>query len=382
MHKTIIAEIRNNRFPKLTLPPGTFVVWRNLDPYPHTVETSGDSPVFFNVGPLFPGAKSSPVYFGRVASVDYVCRYHAEMQGTVVIEAGAQIPPGGVVAPAEPDHDHGDHGGHGGHGDPGGHFKHFHGFVTGGRSPDRLFMSHTPVIADDRHRYQVILQGSFVEPKHAEAYAALRNGAYGDGVMQTFHDHMALPDIASGAVTLLPNANLAFYPDGVYTDAPGLEQDVPVKIDRVLHFHTFEPDAPYPAGMAYLIYGDDQDVFIDHHITRAPSFHSVAKLKTPPAFWQPGLFATATPIEVPSKQIIDVSPQVLPRAAFVDNAFHLFWLPPSGVISPAPQDPLIRRDGSDPVYEVVGPDGTPGTIEVGRFLHFDIRLLNNRVVIT
>jgi hypothetical protein len=374
MSNKIIAEIRKNRFPDLIIPPDTYVCWRNLDPQPHTVETDANHPFFFNVGPLFPGAESSPVYFGQELTVDYVCRYHADMAGRVTVARTATIPPGNVAAPAEHGHDHGH--------DHSGHFQHFHGFVTGGRSPQRLFMSHTPVIADDRHCYQVILQGSFAEARHADAYSAIRNGEYGDAVMQTFHDGLALPDIGSGQVKLLPNASLAIYPGGKAADAPGLEQNIPIKIDRVLHFHAFQPDVPYPDGLAYLIYGDGNDVFIDHHITRAPSFHSVAKLKAPPSFWRSELHGTATPIRIPTKRIVDVSPIALPRAAFVDNAFHLFWLPPSGVISPTPQDPLIRRDASPLVYDVALSDGGAGQIEIGRFLHFDIRLLNNRVVIT
>ena len=33
---------------------------------------------------------------------------------------------------------------------------------------------------------------------------------------------------------------------------------------------------------------------------------------------------------IPSKAIRDVSPKTIARVAFVDNRFHLFWLPPPG----------------------------------------------------
>lgn len=370
MPKTITVDIINNQFPEVRIAKGMFVVWRNLDPYPHTVETAPNSSFFFNAGPLFTGGTTSPVYFGSSGRFEYLCRFHHEMAGTVVVDdTGA----GGATHPGHGGHHHGGQGGN--------HLRHFHGFVTGGRSGRRLFMSHTPVIADDRHRYQVILQGSFVEDRHVQAYEAQRNGKFGNGKVQIFHDHLSLVDIGAGNITLLPEASVEF--DGTDASEPtGLEDKVPVRIDRVLHFHQFEPDSEYPDGLAYLVYGDADDVFIDHHITRAPSYHTIARLATRPAFWTEEKFVGVYKILVPSKRMFDVSPKVLPRAAYVDNSFHLFWLPPPGILSPRPQDPLIRRDGSPPIYDVVLPDGSTDQITISRFIHFDIALLNNRVVIT
>jgi plastocyanin len=370
MQKTTIADIRNNSFPALTIAKNTFVVWRNLDPYPHTAETNPDSSFYFNAGPLFPGGTSSPVYFGQTGEFDYVCRFHAEMTGTVKVSDNVNL-----VERRD-----------GGHEMPAGHhhLEHFHGFVTGGRTGDRLFMTHTPVIADDRHRFQVILQGSLVNKDHIASYRALRQSAYKDGQVQTFHDHLSLVDIGAGKITLLPEASMEYYPDSQAPDAgipvPGLEEKVPVRIDKVLHFHQFDPDDNYPEGLAYLVYGDLDDIFIDHFITRAPSFHSVAKLAQRPDFWTNEKLGGTVEIVVPTKRILDVSPKLLPRVAYVDNAFHLFWLPPAGMYSA--QDPLIRRDGTNPTYEVVLPNGSLSQIQIGRFIHFDIRLLNNRVVIT
>jgi hypothetical protein len=271
--------------------------------------------------------------------------------------------------------------GHGGHGE---HLLHYHGFVTGGRSAQRLFMTHTPVLADGRHHFQVILQASLPEAAHADAYEKLRN-SYGDGKVQIFHDHLSLPDIGSGQITTLPQSSFEYYPtdpEGVLDgkEVPGLEENIPVRIDKVIHFHRFETEADYPEGLTYIVYGDADDVFIDHFINRAPSFHSVAKLKTRPDFFKEDSFGGVVKLSIPSKGIRDVSPKVLRRVAFVDNSFHLFWLPPPGVY-PLPQDPLRRRDGSAPNYEVIIDGGGNGQIEIGRFLHFDVRLLNYGVLI-
>jgi len=269
------------------------------------------------------------------------------------------------------------------------HLMHFHGFVTGGRSGQHLFMTHTPVIADERHRYQVIVEGSLTTKEHVAAYDKLRSGSYEDGKVQIFHDHLSLPDIGTGSIRLLPKASFEYYPAGIDADgAPvtGLEKEIPVQLDRVIHFHVFDPDSDYPPGLAYLMYGDMDDIFIDHFINRAPSFHTVAKLKARPEFWTVANLGKALQITIPSKRIIDVSPKLMERVAFVDNSFHMFWLPPSGIyLRPPghPQDPLIPRgQGQQPVYNVSVETGAKGQIEIGRFLHFDVRLLNYGVLIT
>lgn len=364
MAGTFIADIRDNQFPDLTVEVGTWVVWRNLDPYAHSAERLRDKEPYFSAGPLLPGETSSPVRFETPGTFDYVCRFHHDMIGSIKV-----VPVGTVSTSAPSQHQHGNHG-----------LQHLHGFVTGGRSGHHFYMTHTPVLADSRHNYQVILQGSLPKEEHASAYSALRAGTYADGKVQIFHEHIALPDIGSGKLKDLPKSSFEYYPndpDGLLggTDIPGLEGEVPVRIDKVLHFHQFQTEDDYPNAMTYLVYGDKEDVFIDHYIDRAPSFHSVSRLKTAPPFFK----GETKVISIPSKRMTDASPKVLRRVTHVDNAFHLFWLPPTGIY-PLPSDPLRRRDSSSPVYQVEI-EGQTSTIEIGRFLHFDVRLLNHGVLI-
>jgi len=369
--KTVLVNIRNNQFEPVTIEAGTYVVWRNLDPYPHSAETLRATAKYFNAGALLPGDLSSPILFSKPDTYDYLCRFHHGMTGTVVVTAP------GASTPAPAPHDHGTHD----HGHA--HLKHFHGFVTGGRTAKRMFLAHTPVLADPRHHYQIILQVSLPDPKQAAAYETVRNSSYGDGKVQTFHNHLALTDIGNGTINELSQADLRYYPsdpDGVLgeTSIPGLEENVKVRIDKVLHFHQFDLDADYPDSLNYLIYGDQDDVFIDHYIDRAPSFHSVAKLSTKPSWYQAG---GVQKFSIPDKPIRDVSPKILRRVALVDNAFHVFWLPPPGVY-PAPTDPLRSRTSTPPHYKVSVEGVGEGEVHIGRFLHFDVRLLNYGVLIT
>lgn len=388
MSKTLILNIRNNSFPMATVRPGTYVVWRNLDPYPHSVETENSADFYFNAGPLLPGEASPPVLFSSLGDFSYRCRYHAGMSSMVHVRADA--PSGGIAASPGSGQGggHGDHGGHGG-------FSHLHGFVTGGRTGKRFFMSHTPVLADPRHSYQVILQGSLTTPEHIQAYEAIRNSTYGDRRVQIFHGHTSLPDIRDGKTKLLPKSSFTYYPDLAHpddgVDIPGLEEDIPVSIDEVLHFHTFDVDDDSGDGsLRYLIYGDADDVFIDHFMNRAPSFHSVAKLASAPPFWTAALASEVLEVSVPAKRIEHLPAKLIQRIAFVDNSFHVFWLPPSGLYTPAPLDPLFPRrafnrrqpsefTGGPFRHEVILTDGTRSHIEVSRSLHFDTRLLNHGV---
>ncbi|TRC87885.1 hypothetical protein FJV80_12155 [Mesorhizobium sp. WSM4310] len=379
MVKTVIADITNNSFPSVTIPPNTYVVWRNLDPVPHTVETDPRSPDYFNVGPLATGEVSSPVLFNHEGKYPYQCRFHFDMNGEVNVSSAAnvQVTPAQTAIP---------HGGSMGGMDHTGHMslQHYHGFVTGGRSGSKLYMTHTPVIADDRHRFQIILRAHFVNPDHAAIYDKLRASAFGNREVQILHDHISLVDVGQGKITDLPECDVEYYPleapGGI--SLPGLEEKIPVKIDKVLHFHQFDPDAEYPDGLRYIVYGDADDVFIDHHIIGAPSFHSVARLASRPAFWTDAVLTGTSGIVIPNKRILDVSPKLLRRVAFVDNAYHLSWLPPSGAYRQPPPDPLIKRDGTKPIYDVVVDGGKRDQIEISDFVHFDVALLNNRVIIT
>ncbi len=204
-------------------------------------------------------------------------------------------------------------------------------------------MSHTPVMADARHRFQVILQGSIVEPEHVRAYEEARKGEFGCARWQVFHAHQDMEKIGLGEVSLLPKSAITYSPDGVREiDVPGLPTfETPVRIDRVLHFHRFEPEDKYPSdGLTYILYGDARrSLWTTTSLARQTStrWSSSARRRAS------GKARGTMNITIPSKRIQEVSKQ-LPRVAYLDNAFHLAWLPPAGLTKPA--DPLIRRDES------------------------------------
>lgn len=357
---TIIVTIAKNKFPTIKVPPGTSIIWKNSDATSHSAETLKKAKDYFNAGAIRPGQSSLPIEFNSIGEYPYLCRYHHGMTGKVVVHNGP-------IEIGAPGHGHGHH------------FKHLHGFVTNGNDTDSLYLTHTPILADTRHHFQIVLRARIVAQDVAKIYKNLRESPFGDGRVDVYHSHVSLLDIRDGKITTLPKASLAYFPNGSYSLIPGIdEKEFELEIMEVLHFHTFDKDMDYPASLEYLMYGSDTEVFIDHFMNSAPSFHSVAKLKTIPKFWK----GTGTQrLTIPSKKMVSSSPITLDRVAFVDNAFSLAWLPPPGFLRPEPQDPLKARDGSSTEYECVSSEGIKGTLEVGAHIHFDYKLLNYGVLI-
>ncbi|MFP9097937.1 hypothetical protein ACLI09_02685 [Flavobacterium sp. RHBU_24] len=374
MSKIKIVDISQQTIPTFKVEKDEYIVFRNLDNLIHQIN-SVEGEFFFDIGLLHPGEVSSPILFYKESGPDgfsYGCGLHPDMEGKIYV--GAPIPAPPIPHPHDPGHA----GHHPGHPEPGHEqLKHFHGFVTGGSTGEQIFMTHTPIFADERHHFQIILQGRFAEKTHIDAYNQVRL-EYGQGLFQTFFDHLALIDIRDGKLTELTtdvNRGARKYPGGKPVNIQELN-NAKIIITKVLHFRTFDPDMDYPEHLRYLMYGNEKDVFIDHFISRAPNFHSVARLATTPSIWKKEYYESVLPFEITSKRMIDVSPKQIKRAAFVDNRFHLLWGAPSN--SATPSDPLgPLNEGATKTFPIKLDSGEAAEIEISHLLHFDaIRLLN------
>ena len=78
---TVVIEAVKYTPESITVKPGDTVVWRNKDPFPHTVTAKG----VFDSHVIFPGRswKYTPRKTGEYA---YVCTLHPTMKGTLKIE--------------------------------------------------------------------------------------------------------------------------------------------------------------------------------------------------------------------------------------------------------------------------------------------------------
>lgn len=396
MHKNSInISIENGAIPSFEIAIGQSVTWTNNDSVPYQLNSDPKNTHFyFDIGIIFPGEVSSPVLINPAVGIDeliYGDGLSPGKKGKIKVIGPNPVPP-----PDDNGHNHDHHSSYMSNEvihDQNEHLRHFHGFVTGGITGDQIYLTHTPIFADERHHFQIILEAQFVESKHVIAYNKLRTSGFGHGKVDLFFDHLALIDIQSGKKDELDLFGLRYHTDLqtenseiVYRGAKVFHPDfdsrkgakVRVKVKNILHFRKFDPDMAYPDSLTYLMYGNDTDVFFDYFISRAPNFHSVGKLAKVPNFWTSDLHNGVLKFQIPSRKIIDVSPKQLKRVAFLDNRHHLVWGSPSGFGSatdPLAREPLNKYGNRE--FDVLLENGQMGRIEVSHLTHFNASGLLN-----
>jgi plastocyanin len=82
------VSMRNNTFVplELTALPGTGITWINDDPAVHTVTSIGNATGKLNSGDILPGSQWSYTFGQREGRYEYVCSYHPEMKGAIIIK--------------------------------------------------------------------------------------------------------------------------------------------------------------------------------------------------------------------------------------------------------------------------------------------------------
>ena len=78
----------------VTIQVGDTVTWTNLDSAPHTATDSGSGSLFDGV---MNQGESFSYTFTQAGTFNYLCTFHPEMTGTVVVQAGSQ--PGASQVP-------------------------------------------------------------------------------------------------------------------------------------------------------------------------------------------------------------------------------------------------------------------------------------------
>ena len=373
MAKTVEVLIQGFQFNNgnpLSIDVGDSVVWTNRDSVPHTVTgTSGEYP--FELGTVVPGQTSSPVTFLKASGPGgfvYECEFHAGMSGTIRVGVVDEENANDAGGREHDDHDSGGHSGHH-HVDPD-----VHSFVVAGLTPDNIYLSHIPLFSDSRHFYQVVLEAKLGDQAARVAYSRYRQ-ENGDARCIVDPEPFILTEIESGERTSFQgtlNHVASGTPNSALAGASPIDglTDVQVEIIRVIHFRRLNVDDPFPERLTYLLYGNLREVFLDHYISGAPSFHGVAKLAEVPGFLSHEVINSSPKVTIPSKTFMDVTPKTV-RSAFLNNRTHLVYAPPSGVIRP--RDPLEKLDSID---VNIGSDSSLRSIKIGKLIYFDIRIIN------
>ena len=176
------------------------------------------------------------------------------------------------------------------------------------------FLSHLPMFDHlnpagtdyvTPHRFQVILQASF-------------KGRGSDVASLYFADRKSHPDIKMYTVSpaaqfvlarVAAPSPLTSFQGTVFRGhlerggkpIRGL-QTVDVKIQKLVHFHQFDPAAPAPPALEYLLFGRGPELFLAHSIVKPPDFDQIISVTVSGQTLADNDLASAIRISVPSKK--------------------------------------------------------------------------------
>lgn len=154
----------------------------------------------------------------------------------------------------------------------------------------KIYLSHLPMFGgmDDGkteftspHRYQVILEASFVNGTQdlLPVYLNYRRQHPNTRIYTLNPEVFVLPGLVSTGGTTPP---LLAFKATIFRghlekggQPVGGLTNINVRVDRVIHFRKFTPAADQPTALKYLLFGSPGALFLAHYITRPPDFDQV-----------------------------------------------------------------------------------------------------------
>ena len=135
------------------------------------------------------------------------------------------------------------------------------------------------------HRYQVILEASFVKGAQnlQNVYSDDRRKNASVKIYTLNPEDFVLPRLGLGSPQspLLPGFKAKVFRGHLEKGGQvvrGLD-DVDVKVNRIVHFRKFNPHAGQPKELKYLLFGSAQETFLAHYISQPPDFDQVLSVK-------------------------------------------------------------------------------------------------------
>lgn len=182
--------------------------------------------------------------------------------------------------------------------------------LVGSQTP---FLSHLPMFeqlnpegADylTPHRFQVILQASFnnrgsdVGPLY---FADRRSHPEIKMFTVSPAQEFVLPQIAAPPpLTSFQGTVLRGHLERGGKPIRGL-QNVAVKIQKIVHFHKFDPAAQAPRALEYFLFGRGTELFLAHSIVKPPDFDQILSVNVSGLKLTDNELGSAIPISIPLK---------------------------------------------------------------------------------
>lgn len=183
--------------------------------------------------------------------------------------------------------------------------------LVGGQT---AFLSHLPMFDHlnksgseyvTPHRYQVILRASFKrgESDLTQVYFADRDSHPATKMFTVSPTkEFVLPDLAaSQSITTFDGTVFRGHLERGGKPISKLA-NVTVTVDRVVHFHKFDPTAKEPGTLEYFVFGRGRELFLAHSIVKPPDFDQILSIEVAGSDLPDEALATAVRIRVPDRK--------------------------------------------------------------------------------
>ena len=158
----------------------------------------------------------------------------------------------------------------------------------------KIYLSHLPMfdgLNDDTteftapHRYQVILEASFLRGAQnlQQVYTDDRRKNAGVRIYTLNPENFVLPRLGLGSPQspLLSGFKAKIFrghleKGGQVVSGLG---DVNVRVNRIVHFRKFNPHTSQVKELKYLLFGNTQETFLAHYISKPPDFDQMLVIK-------------------------------------------------------------------------------------------------------
>lgn len=200
-----------------------------------------------------------------------------------------------------------------------------HGMLLFGEKT--VYLSHLPLFGTTTpHRYQVILEVTLTKTGSDPRAAYVQDRRQHPATkFYTFEpEPFVLTDLTSNDQPRRSFKGKIFR-DHFEREGVAINRDVTATVTRVIHFREFDPAAAGLPQLEYFLFGQDQELFLAHLITRPPDFDQIVSVvKTTPPFPTEAL-GKGVPITFPARlntpaNRIRTSAQVIGQAKKTDGS--------------------------------------------------------------
>jgi hypothetical protein len=141
-----------------------------------------------------------------------------------------------------------------------------------------LYLCHMPMFTKEDHCYQVTLN-AHLDQTSSDIFLADRAKNPGQVYNLANNDNFILPDVANGTITSYQATVYRGYSnEGGGTTGPAIIPAATVYVDRVVVYRHFNQNIPRPGLLTYVLFGDEQGVYLDHYIAQDPDYQHLLVL--------------------------------------------------------------------------------------------------------